>query len=112
MTTSFLLIVQIVLVVILVIAVLLQKSSSIGLGAYSGSNESVFGAKGPAAFLAKVTMFLAIAFVVNTVSLSYVYSSKKTKSVVDSTKIIPSTPKKPLDNAPSAPPVPPALPNK
>ena len=45
MTTSFLLIVQIILVVMLVIAVLLQKSSSIGLGAYSGSNESVFGQK-------------------------------------------------------------------
>ena len=109
---SILLILEFVLAAFITIAVMLQKSSSIGLGAYSGSNESVFGAKGPAAFLAKVTMFLAIAFVVNTVSLSYVYSSKKTKSVVDSTKIIPSTPKKPLNNAPSAPPVPPALPNK
>jgi preprotein translocase subunit SecG len=109
---SILLILEFVLAAFITIAVMLQKSSSIGLGAYSGSNESVFGAKGPAAFLAKITMFLAIAFVVNTVSLSYVYSSKKTKSVVDSTKIIPSTPKKPLNNAPSAPPVPPALPNK
>jgi preprotein translocase subunit SecG len=109
---SVLLVLEFVLAAFITIAVMLQKSSSIGLGAYSGSNESVFGAKGPAAFLAKVTMFLAIAFVVNTVSLSYVYSSKKTKSVVDSTKIIPSTPKKPLNNAPSAPPVPPALPNK
>ena len=54
MTTSFLLIVQIVLVILIVIAVLLQKSSSIGLGAYSGSNESVFGAKGPNSFLAKI----------------------------------------------------------
>jgi preprotein translocase subunit SecG len=42
--TGILLITQIVLVVIITIAVLLQKSSSIGLGAYSGSNESVFGA--------------------------------------------------------------------
>ena len=46
---------QIVLTLILTILVLLQKSSSIGLGAYSGSNESVFGAKGPAGFLVKAT---------------------------------------------------------
>ncbi len=49
--TSTLLIVQIVLAIAITIAVLLQKSSSIGLGAYSGSNESVFGAKGPAKIL-------------------------------------------------------------
>ena len=63
MTTSFLLIVQIILVIVLVIAVLLQKSSSIGLGAYSGSNESVFGAKGPNAFLAKTTFLIGFLFV-------------------------------------------------
>ncbi|MDK9693863.1 MAG: preprotein translocase subunit SecG [Sulfurimonas sp.] len=83
MTASFLLIVQIVLVVMLVIAVLLQKSSSIGLGAYSGSNESVFGAKGPASFLAKTTFTIGFLFVVNTLALGYVYSSAAAESVVD-----------------------------
>ncbi|MCK4875478.1 MAG: preprotein translocase subunit SecG [Sulfurimonas sp.] len=83
MTTSFLLIVQIVLVVILVIAVLLQKSSSIGLGAYSGSNESVFGAKGPNSFLAKATFFIGFLFVVNTITLGYMYSSAAGESVID-----------------------------
>jgi len=84
MTTSFLLISQIVLVVILVIAVLLQKSSSIGLGAYSGSNESVFGAKGPGSFLAKATFTIGFLFVVNTLTLGYMYSQDKQTSVVDS----------------------------
>lgn len=83
MTASFLLIVQIVLVVMLVIAVLLQKSSSIGLGAYSGSNESVFGAKGPASFLAKTTFTIGFLFVVNTLALGYVYSSSAATSVID-----------------------------
>jgi len=83
MTTSLLLTIQIVLVVILVIAVLLQKSSSIGLGAYSGSNESVFGAKGPAGFLAKTTFIIGFLFVVNTLSLGYLYSTEKNVSVVD-----------------------------
>ncbi|RLA73367.1 MAG: preprotein translocase subunit SecG [Epsilonproteobacteria bacterium] len=81
--TGILLITQIVLVVLLTIAVLLQKSSSIGLGAYSGSNESVFGAKGPASFLAKITFFLGFLFVVNTITLGYFYGQEKNKSVVD-----------------------------
>ncbi|MEA3373982.1 MAG: preprotein translocase subunit SecG [Campylobacterota bacterium] len=82
--TSILLITQIVLVVVLTIAVLLQKSSSIGLGAYSGSNESVFGAKGPGSFLAKVTFTLGFLFVVNTVALGYFYGQARNASVVDS----------------------------
>ncbi|WP_295022388.1 preprotein translocase subunit SecG [Sulfurimonas sp.] len=83
MTASFLLIVQIILVVMLVIAVLLQKSSSIGLGAYSGSNDSVFGAKGPASFLSKTTFFIGFLFVANTIALGYVYSKASSSSVVD-----------------------------
>ena len=51
---SFLFITQIVLTVFIVILVLLQKSSGGGLVNYSGSNDSVFGAKGPAGFMAKV----------------------------------------------------------
>ncbi|MBD3810155.1 MAG: preprotein translocase subunit SecG [Sulfuricurvum sp.] len=81
--TGILLIVQIVLVVMITIAVLLQKSSSIGLGAYSGSNESVFGAKGPGSFLAKATFFLGFVFVVNTIALGYFYTQQKNASVVD-----------------------------
>ena len=81
--TGILLIVQIVLVVMIVIAVLLQKSSSIGLGAYSGSNESVFGAKGPGSFLAKATFIIGFLFVVNTVALGYFYAQQKNNSVVD-----------------------------
>ena len=83
MTTDLLLIVQIVLVVILVIAVLLQKSSSIGLGAYSGSNESVFGAKGPNSFLAKATFTIGLLFIVNTITLGYMFSQASQASVVD-----------------------------
>ncbi len=83
MTTSLLLIVQIVLVIILVIAVLLQKSSSIGLGAYSGSNDSVFGAKGPNGFLTKATFTIGFLFLVNTITLGYMYTQVAQSSVVD-----------------------------
>lgn len=81
--TSTLLIIQIILAIAITIAVLLQKSSSIGLGAYSGSNESVFGAKGPTGFLAKATFTLALLFVINTLALGYFYTNQNAASVTD-----------------------------
>ncbi|MDQ1340732.1 MAG: preprotein translocase subunit SecG [Campylobacterota bacterium] len=84
---SILLVVEFVLTVLITIVVMLQKSSSIGLGAYSSSNETVFGAKGPEAFLSKLTVILSIVFIINTVALGYLYSSKSTASVIDSANI-------------------------
>ena len=105
--TSTLMIVQIVLAIVITIAILLQKSSSIGLGAYSGSNESLFGAKGPTGFLSKFTFTLALLFVINTLALGYFYAQENTASVVDtvsSTKTaIPATAEKSTPIAPAAP---------
>lgn len=104
--TSTLLIIQFVLAILLTIIVLLQKSSSIGLGAYSGSNESLFGAKGPANFLSKATMALGLLFVINTVALGYLYNEQRNQSAVDKVKtesIIPSTPATTQTTAPAAP---------
>lgn len=81
--SSVFLVLQFVLTIILTIAILLQKSSSLGLGAYSGSNESLFGAKGPAGFLAKFTFIIAILFVANTLSLGYFYNQSLRNSVVE-----------------------------
>ena len=106
MTTSFLVIVQIILVIVLVIAVLLQKSSSIGLGAYSGSNESVFGAKGPNSFLAKATFTIGFLFVINTITLGYMFSQDNQASVVDD--MVPSTNIAAPVTAPTMPLTPPA----
>jgi preprotein translocase subunit SecG len=105
--TSTLLVVQFILAIILTITVLLQKSSSIGLGAYSGSNESLFGAKGPANFLTKATMIIGLLFVINTLVLGYSYNSQRLQSVVDTVKtksLVPSVPATaPQSSAPAAP---------
>lgn len=110
--TSTLLIVQLVLAVIITIVVLLQKSSSMGLGAYSGSNETMFGAKGPANFLVKLTFTLGILFVANTIFLGYTYNSERHESVVDTidaNQLIPTVPVS--ANTPSSSvPTPPAVP--
>lgn len=116
--TSTLLIVQFVLAILITIVILLQKSSSIGLGAYSGSNESLFGAKGPANFLTKATMALGLAFVINTIALGYLYNQERNQSVVDSVKtdsLIPTPVTKTEQTAPAAPssaPVVPSTPSK
>jgi preprotein translocase subunit SecG len=120
--TSTLLIVQFILAVLITISVLLQKSSSMGLGAYSGSNESLFGAKGPANFLTKATFLFGILFVLNTITLGYLYNQEKQKSVVDNVEInslIPTAPVTaplvPVNSAPPAPSAPvsePVVPSK
>lgn len=108
--TSTLLIVQLVLTILIIISVLLQKSSSMGLGAYSGSNDTMFGSKGPANFLVKVTFVLGALFVINTVTLGYLYNSQREKSVVDTANIkslVPTVPNvAPISATPEAPLVP------
>jgi preprotein translocase subunit SecG len=111
--SSILLIIQFALAVVLTIVILLQKSSSIGLGAYSGSNESVFGAKGPAGFLTKLTFTLGFAFIINTLALGYIYNQENKSSIVDSIKTtnipapaVPANPTPASPAAPSAPAVP------
>jgi len=106
--TSTLLIVQFILAVLLSITVLLQKSSSMGLGAYSGSNESMFGAKGPANFLTKLTFILGLVLVLNTLYLGYLYNAENSKSVVDEVQINTLVPVSPTttplpQSAPAAP---------
>jgi len=105
--TSVMVILQFVLAVVLTIVVLLQKSSSIGLGAYSGSNESVFGAKGPAGFMTKLTFVLGAAFILNTLALGYFYNEDKKSTLVDqidTKSLVPSSPiEKSSPAAPAAP---------
>jgi preprotein translocase subunit SecG len=117
--TSTLLIIQFALAIILTITILLQKSSSIGLGAYSGSNDSLFGAKGPGNFLTKATMIVGLLFVINTITLGYLYNQQKMESAIDSVStetLIPTTPVETTTpvapNAPVAPVVPTTPENK
>jgi len=99
-----LLVIQIILAILIIIAVMLQKSSSLGLGAYSGSNDSLFGAKGPANFLVRATFVLGTIFVLNTIALGYLYNKKPTNSAVDEVNIKTVVP--PVKTAPSIPTVP------
>jgi len=85
--TGILMIVQIVLVIAITILVLLQRSESMGLGAYSSSNNSIFGAGGPMNFLTKATMTLGLLFILNTLTLVYLYNKEANSSALDNVKV-------------------------
>ena len=93
--------IQIILAVIIVILTLLQKSESMGLGAYSSSNDSVFGAAGPMNFLTKATMSVGLLFVLNTLTLVYLYNKQANTSAVDEVKV--KHVNKTVPNVPSIP---------
>jgi preprotein translocase subunit SecG len=101
--TETLLIVQFILAVVITVIVLLQKSSSIGLGSYSGSNDSVFGAKGPMNFLTKATFTVGFIFVVNTIALGYYYNQSYNSSITDEVNMETLAPAAPTTTAPAAP---------
>lgn len=84
---NILLITMVVLAALIIIVVLLQKSASMGLGAYSGSNESIFGAKGPASFLAKTTFALGFAFVVVAIWLGVIFNNAGSQSLLDNSDV-------------------------
>ena len=84
--------IQIILAIVLIILALLNKSSSMGFGTYASSNDSVFGAKGPMDFLTKATITVGFLFVLNTLTLVYLYNKQANTSVVDEVKVQKTTP--------------------
>lgn len=70
---------------ILVVLVLLQSGKE-GMGViFGGGNASVFGSTGAGGLLAKLTAFLAVLFIITSLSYNYMTSSHKSdeSSIID-----------------------------
>ena len=83
---QFLLIVQILITVALVAIVLMQQGRGADAGASfgGGSSGSLFGARGPASFLSRLTAGLAALFFANSLALAYISShTVERRSVVE-----------------------------
>ena len=83
---QILLIIQILICVGLVALVLLQQGRGADAGASfgGGSSGSLFGSRGPASFLSKLTAGLAALFFANSLALAYISSqSVERRSVVE-----------------------------
>jgi preprotein translocase subunit SecG len=74
---------EIILSIVIITMVLMQKSSSIGLGAYNGGDMPV---NTTGQFLFRLSLAVVFAFVINTVALSYVVTTQSNVSVVDQIK--------------------------
>jgi preprotein translocase subunit SecG len=74
--------IHIIVSILLIITVLLQPGKGDDLGTmFGGTSQSIFGASGAVPFLTKVTRFLAVLFILTSLSLGY-FSAKGVKSSV------------------------------
>ncbi|MEC8078128.1 MAG: preprotein translocase subunit SecG [Pseudomonadota bacterium] len=73
-----LLTIHIILAVVLIVLVLVQQGKGADAGAAfgSGASSTVFGARGSATFLNKLTTIIALSFFVTSLSLAYISSNK------------------------------------
>lgn len=82
MIYTVLVILHVVVALALILIVLLQTGKGASLGAaFGGSSETVFGSRGAATFLSKLTTAAAIIFMLTSLTLA-VYSSRQEGSIV------------------------------
>jgi preprotein translocase subunit SecG len=87
--TAFLMVIHVILCIFLIVSILLQSSKGGGLagmfGGGGGGMGNVFGGRGAASFLAKVTMWLGVGFAITSISIAFLSSgtSSRQRSLVE-----------------------------
>ena len=96
---TLVLILHVIVSLALILIVLLQtgKGAEMGAGFGGGSNQTIFGSRGAATFLSKVTTVAAVLFMVTSLSLAMM-TKNRTGSVIRDTGARPAAP-----SAPQAP---------
>ena len=98
---------HIIVCVLLVILILLQAGKE-GMGViFGGGGASVFGSSGAGGILAKLTAFMAVVFVITSLSYTYVTSPRRAS---DESQILNTPPVTIEDSAPATPQAPAATP--
>ena len=98
--------------------ILLQAGKGADIGAaFGGASQTVFGGRGPATFLSKMTTIAAILFLVTSISLAHLSKNVNVRSVLDSAPasdvaapVAPDVTTSPEEKAPVAPVAPAAQP--
>jgi len=94
--------IHVLAVVVLVLTVLLQAGKGAGMGAtFGGSSGSVFGARGPATFIGKVTCAAAVVFMCTSLFLALSQSGRKAESVMSGYVEVPPAPVEAAAEAPA-----------
>jgi preprotein translocase subunit SecG len=102
---------HVIVCIILVLVVLLQSGKGADLaGAFGGgATQTAFGSRGPASFLSKMTTVAAIIFMVTSIALSMITTTRReAKSILETTKQEAAKPaeKAPAKQPPAAAPTP------
>jgi preprotein translocase subunit SecG len=80
---TLLIIVHIAVCLFLIGIVLLQHGKGADIGAtFGGSSQSLFGSEGPLPLLNKITTFVAVLFMVTSISLAYISAHRGSGSVM------------------------------
>ncbi len=82
--TTALVIVHILICFGLILSILLQSGRGADLGvAFGGSSQTLFGSTGAAPFLNKLTTFVAIAFMITSLTLAFLAARAPRSSIVE-----------------------------
>ncbi|MDR1295819.1 MAG: preprotein translocase subunit SecG [Deltaproteobacteria bacterium] len=100
--STFITTIHIIVAVILMISVLLQTGKGSGMGAaFGGSSSSVFGSRGPATFVSRVTAVAAVVFMITSFTLSiYAQGANRRGSVIVDDGPPSAAATVPVDNSP------------
>lgn len=92
---NILLVIHVLTAIAIVVLVLLQQGRGADMGAaFGGGSQTLFGARGSATFLSKVTTWLAAVFFFTSMGLAYVYTGAiESRSVTEQT--VPQAPPEP-----------------
>ncbi len=83
MLTTIVVAIHIVVALLLIIIVLFQQGKGAAMGsAFGGSSQTLFGSRGPATALAKVTTGAAVIFMVTSIALSVLSSNVTDESII------------------------------
>jgi len=81
---TFIIVLHIVVALFLIVVVLLQAGKGASIGAtFGGSSQTVFGSRGPASFLGKITTIAAAIFMITSLTLSVLYSQSNKSSLAE-----------------------------
>ncbi|MFH0800636.1 MAG: preprotein translocase subunit SecG [Pseudomonadota bacterium] len=85
----------------LIVVILLQVGKGADIGAvFGGASQTVFGGRGPATFLSKMTAGMAIAFLVTSIWLAQISKTRSVQTVIDKAMPAQSEPAAPLGETP------------
>jgi len=106
MLYTFVVILHVFVCFLMIGAILLQSGKGAEIGAsFGGSSQTVFGSRGPANFLSKLTVIVAAVFMLTSFSLAILAKERNFSSTVIDLKhkSAPPTPSTPSEPTPPAP---------